>query len=71
MPIIIFGTKGKAVRDHEVAEFLGSCRNCGETVMFEPVRMKQYVSLFFIPIIPLGKGDPAIRCPNCDTKYKR
>jgi hypothetical protein len=71
MPIVIFGTKGKAVPDHEASGFSGMCRNCGQTVLFEPVRMKQYVSLFFVPLIPLGKGKAAVRCPNCDTKYER
>ena len=71
MPIIIFGTKNRAVADREAAGFMGMCRNCGQTVQFEPVRMKQYFSLFFVPLIPLGKGKAAVRCPNCDTKYER
>ena len=71
MPIIIFGTKNRAVRDKEVMGYMGMCRNCGQTVMFEPMRMKQYFSLYWIPLIPLGKGTAVVRCPNCDTKYER
>ena len=71
MPIVIWGTRSRTVPDHEATTFMNTCRNCGQTVTFEPVRMKQYFSLFWVPLIPLGKGKAAVRCPNCDTKYER
>ena len=71
MPIIIFGSKNRTVPDREGSTFIGPCRNCGQTVTFEPVRVKPYFSLYWIPLIPLGKGTAAARCPNCDVKYER
>ena len=71
MPIIIFGTKGKAVRDSSASTKTNTCGNCQQIVALEPVRQKRYFSLFFVPIFPLEKGKAAWRCPNCKAMYVR
>jgi hypothetical protein len=71
MLFIIVGTKGKAVADPSGEKRITTCGQCGQSVILEPVRMKQYFSLFFVPLIPLNKGKPAYRCPQCKTLYAR
>jgi hypothetical protein len=71
MPIIIFGTKGRVVPDKSASKQATTCSYCGKVVDMEPVRNKRYFSLFFIPLIPLGKGKAAWRCPNCKKMFLR
>ena len=73
MPILIFGTKGKVVTDTSdgATTKTTTCPHCQEIVALEPVRQKRYFSLFFIPIIPLEKGDAAWRCPSCKKMFVR
>lgn len=71
MPIIIFGTRGRTVDDHSAQPVTGHCSHCGQIVTFEPVRRKRYFTLFFVPVIPLEQGDAALRCPRCETLFRR
>ncbi len=71
MPIIIFGTKGKVVSDDSARTQTTTCGYCGEIVAMEPVRNKRYFSLFFVPVLPLEKGEAAWRCPNCKKLFLR
>ncbi|KAA3664158.1 MAG: zinc ribbon domain-containing protein [Chloroflexi bacterium] len=71
MPIIIFGTRGRTVTDSTGSPTTSVCNQCGNVVSLQPVRQKRYFSLFFIPIIPLEKGKPAFKCPECKALYHR
>ncbi|MCP4420735.1 MAG: zinc-ribbon domain-containing protein [Chloroflexi bacterium] len=71
MPIIIFGTKNRIVPDGTNSTKTTSCGYCQQIVALEPVRQKRYFSLFFVPIIPLEKGEAAWRCPNCKKLFLR
>ena len=71
MAIIIFGTKGRVVPDSGASKQTTTCRYCGEVVTMESVRNKRYFTLFFVPIFPLEKGEPAWRCPNCKKLFLR
>lgn len=71
MPIIIFGTKARVVADDNASKQTSTCGYCRELVQMEPVRNKRYFSLFFIPILPLEKGEAAWRCPNCKKLFLR
>lgn len=50
-------------------DYLGSagtqvCPNCGNTREWSVIRVKRWVTLFFIPIYPYKSYDAAI-CPVC------
>ncbi len=68
---IIFGTRYRTVRDNEAAPLTTRCAHCQQIVQLEPVKTRNYFALFFVPLIPLGQGTPAYRCPNCKTKFAR
>lgn len=40
------------------------CPACG-LYQAKLVRVDHYLSLFFIPLIPVKKGNPALRCDRC------
>lgn len=71
MAIIIVGVKNRIVKDDTGQKRTTQCGQCGKLVSLEPVRIRKYFSLFFIPLIPLNKGNAAYRCPNCKTMYTR
>lgn len=71
MPIIIFGTRNRTVSDQSGNPKTTVCGSCGNVVSLEPVRMRRYFALFFIPLIPLGNGRAGYRCPQCQALYHR
>ena len=71
MPIIIVGTRGRTVKDGTVDATTTICNHCGELVSMQSVRHKRYLTLFFVPLIPLEKGRAAMQCPNCKTLFYR
>ncbi len=68
---IIFGTRQRTVKDHEATATTFRCPHCQQIAQFEPVKIRNYFALFFVPLIPMEKGKPAYRCTNCQTKYAR
>ncbi|MCB9419781.1 MAG: zinc ribbon domain-containing protein [Ardenticatenaceae bacterium] len=68
---IIFGTRQRTVKDHEATATTFRCPHCQQIAQFEPVKIRNYFALFFVPLIPLEKGKPAYRCTNCQTKFAR
>ena len=42
----------------------GRCDVCG-LYQLKPMRTNHYISLFFIPILPIKKGDIFFRCESC------
>lgn len=71
MPIIIFGTRGRIVNDEQAGSTTGQCSRCGQIVSFEPVRQRRYFTLFFLPVLPLEKGESLLRCPSCKALFHR
>jgi len=43
-----------------------SCPSCGHFDMYLK-RVDHYVSLFFIPLVPVKRGTPFLICKNCNT----
>jgi len=43
------------------------CPACGH-LKVHLKRVDQYVSLFFIPLFPIKKGNPLLICENCHSK---
>jgi predicted RNA-binding Zn-ribbon protein involved in translation (DUF1610 family) len=42
------------------------CPSCGRIQAVEK-RTDHYLSLFFLPIIPVKKGTPYLQCPDCNV----
>jgi len=67
---VLVGTKtvmtevpgGRRVQEH--------CDVCGRVTELREVRARNYLTLFFIPLIPLGSSSRrALRCTACKTCY--
>ena len=60
----IAGTRrtGKAI-----GQFAGSCRNCSRATAHTAVRVSRFITLFFIPLIPIGQSY-LIVCNVCGLK---
>jgi hypothetical protein len=46
---------------------VGRCGQCGSDQVFEAVRIRPYLEIFFVPLFPLGEGERAWRCTSCQT----
>lgn len=69
-PLIIFGTRGR-----ETSEGKGKfyCPNCSVTRdderVYERKKRRNYFSIYFVPLVPLGSGDEYVVCQNCGTAF--
>ena len=43
-----------------------TCPECGHSRLYLK-RIDQYVSLFFIPLLPIKRGIPFLACENCNS----
>jgi len=64
--LIIFGTKvvGKTIKNGCFC-----CPRCDTERNYQLKQNEKYFSLFFIPIIPLGKTGDSLECTFCKTAY--
>ena len=44
---------------------VGPCLRCQRGRLFRRVEMRQYLELFFLPVLPLGGSESAWRCEEC------
>jgi hypothetical protein len=68
--IIFFGTRQVVRDDDRPGEGVRQCPRCGQYVVFRPRRARTFIHLFWIPLIPIGGGQPLIECPNCRTRFE-
>jgi zinc-ribbon family len=65
--VIIFGLSvfffGK------VAEGMFHCPNCGGDRHYKQKIGRRWFTLFFLPVIPLGKVAEVVQCSTCNTRY--
>jgi hypothetical protein len=62
---LIFGYKqGTPQPDPAGMPVTGQCPVCGHTGTLQPVKAKRHISLFFIPLIPVG-AQRGTQCQNC------
>lgn len=67
--IVIFGMKqGEPRPDPGGQAVTMQCPVCGQTGSFQPVKSGRFISLFFVPLIPIG-ASRAIQCPNCRSLF--
>jgi predicted RNA-binding Zn-ribbon protein involved in translation (DUF1610 family) len=43
------------------------CPQCGQPMRFRDATRRTYLTLFFIPILPLGAGRDGLACESCNT----
>jgi len=67
--ILLFGRRGseKRVRDGVVCN--NHCPQCGSVQRMEEYRVVEYFTLYFIPVFPIKKHQPHLRCTGCGTGY--
>jgi hypothetical protein len=45
------------------------CPSCRQPTPYEHVDMAQYITLFFIPIIPIGSAGKFVKCQLCQSAF--
>jgi hypothetical protein len=68
--IFIIGTKFQVSGSERTRE-THHCSRCGAQTPFIKKSGRNYITLFFVlPIIPIGKSQEMLECPNCKTRYQ-
>lgn len=65
--MIIFGA---SARTKTIGEGQFYCPNCQEMRRYELKQARQYFSLYFIPLIPLGETGRFVQCQTCGMAFK-
>jgi len=65
--LIIFGTRGVTYPAGK-GEF--HCPHCGATRPYEHKRVRRFLTLYFIPIVPLDLLGEYVECQTCKDTYK-
>ncbi len=66
---VIFGTSWKYKKKPGGMRIVKVCPNCRRDGEFYEVVPKQYISLYFIPLIPISEKNSLLECPNCHKKF--
>ena len=64
--LIIFGTQAVR-RKRGTGSFF--CPSCRRDTTFVRSRVRQFFTLYFVPLIPLGKGTEIVHCEGCGLEY--
>lgn len=64
--LIIWGWR---VVYHTIAQGMFYCRNCGGDRGYRHRAGRRFITVFFIPVIPLTKTGDHVRCDTCKTRY--
>ena len=67
--IVFFGTREVIRDDSRTPGGPQQCPRCGQYVVFRPRRARTYLHIFWIPLIPLGAGQPLVECPSCHARF--
>lgn len=65
--MIIFGNR---IRHEDAGKGQFNCPRCHATREYTLKRARQYFALYFIPLIPLGKGTEYVQCNTCGTQFE-
>lgn len=61
--LLLFGFRNK-MHDHG-ATIAATCPRCHNSVVLHDVRNRRWFTLFFIPVLPLGRARRLLTCPIC------
>ena len=64
--LIIWGLR---VVYHTIAQGVFFCRTCGGDRNYRKRAGRRYITLFFIPVVPLSKTSVHVQCVTCKTRY--
>ena len=64
--LIIWGLR---VVYHTIAQGVFFCRKCGGDRSYRHRAGRRYITLFFIPVVPLNKTSVHVQCVTCKTRY--
>lgn len=67
MLFIIFGTR---VSHHQVGEGQFFCPKCQAPRAYKHKRATRYFTLYFVPLIPLGKLGEFVECQTCGVAFE-
>jgi hypothetical protein len=67
--IIFFGTRTVVRDDQRPGGGPRQCPHCGQVTLFRTRMARTYIHLFWLPLIPLGAGQPVIECGNCKARF--
>lgn len=62
---VIAGTKEVVKRSGEGSSEIRFCPRCGEPRRFHPAERRNHVTLFFLPLFPLGASRSCLACETC------
>ncbi|MCG8571688.1 MAG: zinc ribbon domain-containing protein [Spirochaetes bacterium] len=66
--VILYGVNHYGKENYHIE--YGECQQCGQTGQLSSYDTAQFFTLFFIPLIPLGKKRIIDQCPNCKKHYE-
>jgi len=66
MPFIIWGWRG-VPSQLDVGEFF--CPQCNCECEYRLMQSRTFFTIFFIPLIPLGRGERYVECTQCRQTY--
>lgn len=67
--IVFFGTRQVVRDDDRPRGGPQQCPRCGQLNVFRARRSRPYFHIFWIPLIPLGAGQPLVECPSCRAQF--
>jgi zinc-ribbon family len=62
MRFVTWGSAGSGRRMH--------CGQCGTVGEFIDKKGMRFITLFFIPVIPISGTKHLLQCPTCGTRYQ-
>ena len=66
---LIFGSKYVDSKVPGGKTTIGYCTTCGEEKVLFEYTSRQFFSLFFLPIFPLGNDRTIFKCEGCSANY--
>jgi len=69
MLLMLFGTKGRR-KVEQLGQFI--CPKCGVEKDYEVISLREWFTLFFIPILPTANNEGReefVECGTCKSRY--
>jgi ribosomal protein L37AE/L43A len=67
MMFIVFGTRG---RHKKLGEGIFNCPQCGQQRAYHHKKIQRYLSLYFVPVVPMDTVTEYIECQTCGTTFQ-
>ena len=69
-PLIIFGTRPRETTLGKGKFYCPACSVAREDErVYERKKVRNYFTIYFVPLIPLGSGDEYVICQHCGTAH--